>query len=115
MKKLIQKYDICLCGIDISFPLQKRHKTYVTIWCKIKQTNNSILKNRIFYKKEGSQFRMFYIMHTAAPYFHSTEIDNVHEGNPMFQVISVCSNVWEHSKSIFTIANVFADRSKLVT
>jgi hypothetical protein len=76
--------------------------------------NNSILKNRIFYKKEGRQFRIFYIMHTEAR-FHGTEIDNIHEGNPMLQVISICSNVWEQSKSIFTIVNVLADRSKPVT
>jgi hypothetical protein len=31
--------------------------------------NHSILKNKIFYKKEGRQFRIFYIMHTAAPVF----------------------------------------------
>ena len=40
----------------------------------------------------------------CSPCFHSIGIDNVI--NPV-QVIPVCSNVWEHSKSFFAVLSVF--------
>jgi hypothetical protein len=42
--------------------------------------------------------------------FHSIGIDNVRntiQYNPTFQVIAVCPNVWEYSKPLFALLNVF--------